>query len=102
MLRRMLGVISASPSNGASRTCGRPGAVSFTGTVGAGARMHRAVAVAMHRGHIMKLAILQPDMTLRIVTRMDCSDGGWSTLPFPAVWLAMKWARIQGYQFIKG
>jgi hypothetical protein len=49
----------------------------------------------------MKLAILQPDMTLRIVTRMDCSDGGWSTLPFPAVWLAMKWARIQGYQFIK-
>lgn len=49
----------------------------------------------------MKYAFLQPDMSLRVCVRLDQRDGGWSTSPFPARWLARKWARIQGYQLIE-
>ena len=48
-----------------------------------------------------RYAFIRPDLSVRVCTRPDGRDGGWTTVPFPAHWLARKWARVQGYTLVE-
>lgn len=47
-----------------------------------------------------RYAFILPDMSVRVSLSTLSGSGGWTTLPFPALWLARKWCRVQGYHIV--